>query len=475
MSFWKSRKSLRYLLPIAAAVIVSAAALWAVSGQAARPSTEPALQTATARRGDLTLIAGGSGSLVSAATVDVRFQAGGPLVELNVALGDAVEAGQVLARIDDSQARASLAEAEMAWRELTSSSALAQARLDLAAARSATTARWNDLARLISPAVLTWEERVAAAEQAVAEADSPEAIEVAERALRDARAGLTWAQAYYRDEYLADTFTYSYFTGEGRDRVEVKAIDIPTQDEIDEARAALDLARAAEGEAEAVWRALNGEPVADGATGAQLASLDKARLALEAAQDKLDDTRLIAPISGTVTALDLVVGQTVSSADGLTLMDLSRPTVEFFVDETDVELVAVDNEVEVIFDAYPDLTFAGRVVQLDPTLTVSGGVRAIRGLAVLEESAEATLPRLYVGLSASIDVIAGRARGAVLVPVEALRQVSPGRYAVFVVGDDGGLVLRPVEVGLQDLTYAVVTSGLEAGDVVSTGIAEVSS
>ncbi len=431
-----------------------------------------------ARRGDLELIAGGSGSLVPAATVDVRFQRAGDLVSLSVALGDIVESGQELARLDETGARASVAEAELALGQLTSASALAQARLDLAKARSATVDRRNDLALVISPAVLTWEERVVAAEEALADAAASSevsALDQAERDLKNAQAGLTWAHRAYQEDYLEDTFSYSYFEGSGRDRVEVKALDVPTQDEIDQARAALDLARADEIEAEALLQALSGGDLPAGATGASLVSLEKARQALAAAQTQLEATRLVAPIAGTVTSLDLVVGQTVSAADGATLMDLSRPVVEFLVDEADIPMVAVGNDVEVVFDAYPDSTYSGRVIQLDPVLTTSGGVNALRGLAELDGPTEGPSPRLFVGLAAAIDVIAGRAEQAVLIPVEALRPVSAGSYAVFVVGDDGSLTLRPVVVELQDLTFAAIASGLELGEVVSTGMVEVGS
>jgi hypothetical protein len=54
------------------------------------------------------------------------------------------------------------------------------------------------------------------------------------------------------------------------------------------------------------------------------------------------------------------------------------------------------------------------------------------------------------------------------VPVEALRDLGEGEYAVFVVVD-GEPVLRVVEVGLVDITSAEILSGLEAGEVVSTG------
>ena len=79
-----------------------------------------------------------------------------------------------------------------------------------------------------------------------------------------------------------------------------------------------------------------------------------------------------------------------------------------------------------------------------------------------------TLP---VGLNASVDVIGGRAENAVLVPVEALRKLGPGEYAVFVI-EDGEPKLRIVTVGLIDFTSAEILSGLDAGEVVTTGIVE---
>ena len=76
---------------------------------------------------------------------------------------------------------------------------------------------------------------------------------------------------------------------------------------------------------------------------------------------------------------------------------------------------------------------------------------------------------LPIGLNATVEVIGGRATNALLVPVEALREISPGQYAVFVM-KNGEPQLRMVEVGLMDFTSAEIKSGLEAGDIVSTGI-----
>ena len=54
-------------------------------------------------------------------------------------------------------------------------------------------------------------------------------------------------------------------------------------------------------------------------------------------------------------------------------------------------------------------------------------------------------------------------------PVEALREIGDGEYAVFVV-ENGTPLLTMVQVGLQDYTYAEITSGLNGGETISTGI-----
>ena len=122
-----------------------------------------------------------------------------------------------------------------------------------------------------------------------------------------------------------------------------------------------------------------------------------------------------------------------------------------------------------IFDALPDDTFAGRVVRVEPELVTMEGVPTVQAQAVLEGSGLQNLP---AGLNASVDVIGGKAENVLLIPVAALRDLGSGLYAVFVVGADGELEMRPVEVGLMDFANAEIISGLEMGDEVSTGIVE---
>lgn len=465
MPAWKSRKSLLVLIPVAALAGMAAIAYTLVTPGAAAEADGEDLQTTTARRGELSLLATGTGTLIPAAEVNLGFGTGGELVEILVEVGDEVEAGQVLARLDPNSAETNLAEAEATLRELTSPLAVAQAKLAVADAKEALeSAQYTYTVnqeghRATQDAIEGAKARLAVAKERLEETQS--AFDRADGAAKKAMAYDLYASA--KKSYYSALATYNWYTGH------------PT--EIGQSQLESDVA-IAEGQllqAESLLAALTGEPLPEGAFGDGLTALENARANVEEARQTLEATELRAPVAGTITAVDAVVGETVGEASVMTLMDISLPHVEFYLDQTDIDKASVGAEVEVVFDAYPDIVYSGEVTGIDPVLTTSGGVSALHGFAALAPLEGEDSPRLLVGLSAAVDVIAGRVEDAVLVPVEALREITPGTYAVFVVDTSGELEMRMVEVGLQDETFAAINSGLEAGEIVSTGIVEVNS
>ena len=94
----------------------------------ASTTATPALQTAVARQGDLTLLASGTGTLVAANQVNLGFRTGGILTKLNVSVGDQVKAGDLLAQLDDTSLQIQLTQAKQALLELSSASAIATAQ-----------------------------------------------------------------------------------------------------------------------------------------------------------------------------------------------------------------------------------------------------------------------------------------------------------------------------------------------------------
>ena len=140
-----------------------------------------------------------------------------------------------------------------------------------------------------------------------------------------------------------------------------------------------------------------------------------------------------------------------------------------------MDKLAVGQAAEVVFDALPEQTFQGTVTRIDPSLTTSGNYKVATGVIQLDVSENTTganataSPRLLKGLTGTVTLVQGSAENALLVPVQALRDLGDGSYAVFVVGTDGKPKMKIVEVGLKDGTNAEIKSGLKAGDVVTTG------
>ena len=427
------------------------------------------MQTSVARRGDLVIYASGTGTLISESETDLSFHASGEVTDVLVKVGDKVDAGALLAKLDETDAQIAYTQANRTYLELTSPSAIAAAQQSIADATASLDDARSHLAYVISPDVLRWEEKVSDAETAVANAQtevnkSPsdstakQALEDAQSDLETAKSMLAKAQALYYSYYVPKYF---------RDGTEVSA---PSDAEVLSARADMELAKATLQEAQYLYAALTGGDVPKDATGSGLTELEQARLDMESAKAALDGTRIISPISGTVMSIDISVGDSASSGTTvITVADLSQPYLEVYLDESDWSNVQVGYETEVTFDILPDQIFKGVVTQVDPGLYSSNNTSVVRVLVQLKEVDESTF-NLPLGTTASVDVIAGRASNAVLVPIEAIHQAGD-QYAVFVV-ENGTPVLHVVQVGIQDLLYAEITSGLEAGDVVTTGITE---
>jgi HlyD family secretion protein len=462
------------------------------SSQAVTTTTNgQTLQTAKATTGDLVLYASGTGTVSPIAESNFGFNASGQVSEIYVEIGDHVEAGDVLAKLDDTYAKIELAEAQEAMNKLTSDAAMATATQSLADAQVSFDLAKDTLEYLISPEVLYWEEKVAAREQIFTDAktanqtDSSDAakqkVTDAETSLKYAQDSLAYFQKVYTYTYIPATFTQyqEIRTRRGtiteviqiEDETTGELVDLiypPTEGEIGMARADYELAKSSIAEAQIYLNVLNGADIPEGATGANLVTYIQTKHAFEIAEYNLQATQLIAPISGDVTALDINVGDLVDGSAVVTISNLDQPySLDAYLDAEDWGQIQIGYEVDVSFDIIPDRVFQGTVTNVYPTLDTSSSNSAlVHFTARLNEIQTYQLPS---GSAASVDVIGGQTENAVLVPIEALHEFGEDKYALFVMENEK-LRLRVVEVGLQDLTKAEIISGLNAGDVVSTGL-----
>jgi len=449
------------------------------------------LQTAKASKGDLVLYADGTGTIIPQEESALGFNTSGQVTEIDVKVGDTVQAGQILAQLDDTAAQIQLTEAQEAMNALTSAAAIATAKQTLATAESDFAAAKESLEYLISPEVLYWEEKVAERQQTLTDAQTAyqtDTSDAAKQKVTEAETSLTYAQnelkyfqTVYEETYIPKNFTQYQTRRTPRGTVSevikvedettgrlVDLITPPTEGEIGMARAKYDRAKAAIGEAQTYLDILNGGEIPEGATGSDLLTYIETEHALETAQINLEATKLIAPFNGTVSSLDMNVGDLVNGSSVLTLSNLDQPySLDAYLDAEDWGEIKEGYEVEVSFDILPDQVFPGVVTNVYPTLdTSSANKTLVHVTARLNEDISYGLP---AGAAASVDVIGGRAENAVLVPVEALHEIGDNQYTLFVM-QHGKLRLHEVQVGLQDLTKAEIISGVSAGDIVTTGL-----
>ncbi len=445
------------------------------------------LQTATVRQGDLVLYASGSGTMTASAQASFGFKTSGKVAKIYVNVGDKVEEGQFLAELDSDSAQAAYQQAQRALDELTSPAAIATAKAAVAEAEYNAFTTRRDLQYLISPEVQIWQERLEEDEKTLTAAQaeaSANPSEEATRKLQEAQDAVDRDRFYLEEAennyetYLQENFSETrtnprtgkqrpvYYIDEETGERYTKVYP-PTETEIGVAQATYDLAKATLEEARIYLTAITGGEVPAGYSSSSLTELVKTKANLLSAQQELDNTKLTAPIAGTVISLDLSIGDSANSGSAsVTIADLSQPTLEVFLDESDWGNINTDYEVAVTFDILPDTTFTGKVVQVDPGLYSANSTLVVRAIVQLDEGT--TSFNLPLGSSASVDVIGGRAENAILIPVEALHKAGD-KYAVFVM-ENGELRLRIVEIGIQSLEYAEIISGLEPGDVVSTGL-----
>jgi len=219
----------------------------------------------------------------------------------------------------------------------------------------------------------------------------------------------------------------------------------------------------------------------DDAQGRDLAAssqVDAAQAALSAAQSQLaaskaklaqhqtlyDYSRITAPFSGVVTERyanfgTLMQAGTSSSTQAIPLVKLSQDDLFRLVipvPEAYVRFIRIGDPVNV---NVPSLnhTFPGKVARF--SVDVRTDTRTMHTEVDVPNPQRVLLPGLYAEARLELD----RKEDIPAVPILALSR-SGDKPTVFVVGADGTLEQRPVEIGLQTSSYAEVVSGLDEGE-----------
>jgi multidrug efflux pump subunit AcrA (membrane-fusion protein) len=140
-----------------------------------------------------------------------------------------------------------------------------------------------------------------------------------------------------------------------------------------------------------------------------------------------------------------------------------------YLDETDWDKAKIGFDATVAFDMLPDKTYPAKVIEVYPALDRSSGTPLVHILVQLTANINVDLPASATG---SVDITGGKALGAILVPISALKEVQPGKNVVYLM-KNGKPVEQVVEIGLEDIVNAEIKSGLKPGDVVLTNATDI--
>jgi len=191
------------------------------------------------------------------------------------------------------------------------------------------------------------------------------------------------------------------------------------------------------------------------------AQIDQAQAELRELRVRLDNTRILAPISGLVGKRHLDNGALVNpSMPVVSLVDLSTMVMEINAPEKDLVKIRAGLEANIVLDAYPEQKFKGRVIRLSPILDP----------ATRTGSVEIEVPNpkmmLKAEMFARVELDLGTRHNTLLVPREALVSHDQQR-GVFKLQDDIAR-FQPVDAGVTQGGDVEVISGLKEGEAVIT-------
>ena len=191
----------------------------------------------------------------------------------------------------------------------------------------------------------------------------------------------------------------------------------------------------------------------------------------ETVYDNMDNTKVTAPISGYITAMNVEEGNSYTMGSTIfTISDTSSFVVEATVDEFDIASIAEGQKAVVKFDATDDEEFSGEVTYVSIASTSAESSSSSSAASTMSSSSSGTASyklkikldnvddRLRVGMTAKASVILDSASDVFAVPYDCIEEDEDGNSYVTEVADDGTETKITVTVGLQSDYYEEIQS-----------------
>ncbi|MFL6336466.1 MAG: efflux RND transporter periplasmic adaptor subunit [Pyrinomonadaceae bacterium] len=385
------------------------------SGETAEAAPPVAVTTARAESREVPSYVQATGSLVAEETSDVATQASGQVVSTPVGVGAFVRQGEVVARINDRDARLRLQQAQAGVGQAVAAVRQAEARIGLTPGGN------------------------------FQESAIPE--------VRAAGSNLEQAQAQLR---LAEANEKRY-----RALVETGDVAMSTYDQYrttrDTARAQVNAAR------QALEVSINTARQSNQAVQSAQAGVESARAAVAIAQKAVADTVVRAPYAGYVSSRPVAVGEYVTPASVVATVLRTNPIkLQLLVPEADAPHLTPGMGVSLEVEAFRDRKFAGQVSAVNPAIDPASRSATVEALVQNPDNA------LRSGMFATARIAREGGGRAVYVPRAAVfADQNTQSYRVFVIQNDTAK-LRVVQLGTEEGDMIQILSGVEADEVLAT-------
>lgn len=477
--------------------------------QANADSNFQILREATIEEGRIAATVNATGVIEPEALLSLTFGMGGTIQQVHVVRGQTVQEGDILATLNTEELQLAVQQAQDALniQQLTlqqalnsqpSPATLATAQADIDAAQAGVQVAQGNL--LSAQATVT--QTIAQKNQLLAGPTSSE-IAAAEASL--AQAELVQIQA--EQGYNQTTACFDITLPDGSRREECPGLGDPEEQarynlqnananlsvaqqrladlqsgarfaDVQAANAAIAQAEAsvlsaqgnvASAQANLTRAQANYERLLEGRTADEIAILEAQIAAAETnlalAQLRLDQSQIVAPMSGQVANVLINVGEIAApGAPALTLINEGAYHITVNVDEIDIDRITVGQAVDITLDAFEGRAVQGEIAEIAPTSTSTSGV--VTYLVTINISAD-DAEGLRAGMSANASIVVQEIERVIVVPNWAIRlDRETGQAYVNVKRGAETVEEVVIETGLRNEISSEVVTGLSVGDVV---------
>ena len=207
--------------------------------------------------------------------------------------------------------------------------------------------------------------------------------------------------------------------------------------------------------------------------------LTQAEAQLDQVLDNLSKTKIISPIDGVVTSLDIKAGETAIASStnipGSSLMTIANPAsiyTEVLVDEADIANIEIGQRAEIVAIAYPDQPMTGVVRFIANTAKIAAGRTGLSFVVKIDITDPGEVV-LRPGMSCRAEIFTQQEQSVTAVPIEAIifeedRAELRSEHFIFI-NDNGVARKTKVEIGLSDDEYQELISQVDSNIEIVVG------